>query len=354
MNQQANSPQSNPNTQSATPPLISGASSLRASRWIIGIYLLAVSIVVVYTLIAIWPEIIDDGWKQTTTLPFVGNQKLTDDVRLLLIVVLAGAAGSCIGAQTSFATFVGNRSLVASWTWWYVLRPFIGMTLALVFYFVIRGGLLSVNSGADEMSPYGVAAVAALVGLFSKQATDKLEEVFTTLFRTEKGKGDDLRGDKAVDEAPVSQHMIPLRKIKACTMPATNEFSDILIKDLAEIVKPGITRIPILDQDNTAIGVIHQSLLFKFIAEESIELQKRQQNFNFDSATLEQLFAYGDMRTLIMETLAFIPVTATIADAKKAMEQIENCQDVFITESGSNTTTVLGWLTNIDISNLTE
>jgi hypothetical protein len=39
---------------------------------------------------------------------------------------------------------------------------------------------------AGDLSPYGVAAVAGLAGLFSKQATDKLREVFETLFKTEK------------------------------------------------------------------------------------------------------------------------------------------------------------------------
>ena len=197
-------------------------------------------------------------------------------------------------------------------------------------------------------------AVAALVGLFSKQATDKLEEVFTTLFRTEKGKGDDLRGDKAVDEALVSQHMILLRKIKAYTIPAGKKSSDILVKDLAEVIRSGFTRIPILDHKNIATGVIHQSLFFKYIAEKSIDLQKKQQSFDFDSATLEQLLDYGDMRVLITKTLAFVPVIATVAGAKMAMEQTENCQDVFITQSGSKSEPVLGWLTNVDISGLTE
>jgi hypothetical protein len=37
--------------------------------------------------------------------------------------------------------------------------------------------------------------LGGLVGLFSKQATDKLAEVFETLFRTEPGHGDDTRED---------------------------------------------------------------------------------------------------------------------------------------------------------------
>lgn len=115
------------------------------------------------------------------------------EVRLLLIALLAGALGSYIHAATSFADYVGNRKLSGNWVWWYLLRPFIGMTLALVFYFVVRGGFISPSAGGADMNPFGIAAMAGLVGMFSKQAIDKLNEVFTSLFGS---KGDDKRGDK--------------------------------------------------------------------------------------------------------------------------------------------------------------
>lgn len=67
------------------------------------------------------------------------------------------------------------------------------MSLALVFYFVIRGGFLSTTGGAQDINPYGIAALAGLVGMFSKQATDKLSEVFGTLFRSAPGEGDAKR-----------------------------------------------------------------------------------------------------------------------------------------------------------------
>lgn len=119
------------------------------------------------------------------------------EVRLLLIALLAGALGSFIHAGTSFASYVGNRKFNGSWTWWYLLRPLIGMSLALIFYFVVRGGFISPQAGGKDMNPFGIAAMAGLVGMFSKQAIDKLDEVFTTLFGS---KGDQKRGDKL--EAP--------------------------------------------------------------------------------------------------------------------------------------------------------
>jgi hypothetical protein len=125
-------------------------------------------------------------------------------VRLLLLVLLAGAIGSYIHASSSFVDYLGNRTLISSWVWWYLLRPFIGMMLALLFYFVFRGGFITagVNQGGEAaasfINPFGIAAMAGLVGMFSKVAADKLNEVFLTLFAPKAGQGDAKRGDKLI------------------------------------------------------------------------------------------------------------------------------------------------------------
>ena len=122
-------------------------------------------------------------------------ENLDDDRRLIVIAVLAGAVGSLIHAIQSFAKYLGARRLTRSWIGWYLLRPMIGMLLALLVYFLIRAGLLPMDSA--NISPYGTAAVAALAGMFSKQATDKLAELFDSLFlraKPEKLEGS-LEGD---------------------------------------------------------------------------------------------------------------------------------------------------------------
>jgi hypothetical protein len=128
----------------------------------------------------------------------------TLEVRLLLLVLLAGAIGSYVHASSSFVDYLGNRTLISSWVWWYLLRPFIGMMLALIFYFVFRGGFITagVNQGGEAaasfINPFGIAALAGLVGMFSKVAADKLNEVFLTLFAPKAGQGDAKRGDKLI------------------------------------------------------------------------------------------------------------------------------------------------------------
>ena len=143
---------------------------------------------------------------------FVGQMCLntTFDERLILLVIVAGMLGSFVHASTSLADYIGNNNFSRNWSWFYLLRPFIGMALALVFYFVIRGGFLTTSGGAKDINPYGIAALAGLVGMFSKQATDKLSEVFSTLFRSAPGEGDDKRKDSlAGDKLPTLEAISP-------------------------------------------------------------------------------------------------------------------------------------------------
>lgn len=108
----------------------------------------------------------------------------------LLLALFAGVVGSFLHAAQSLSSYVGNAAFKASWTLWYVLRPWIGGILGLAVYFAFRAGLMS---GADAADPYGVVAIGLLGGWFSKTTTDKLQEVYDTLFKT---KEDKKRKDK--------------------------------------------------------------------------------------------------------------------------------------------------------------
>ena len=135
-----------------------------------GVYLILMCIVLVYVLIRVWPA----GTGDVRTMALLPGNRLTFSVALevqyLAVVVVAEALGSFVHVATSFADFVGNRQFAPSWILWYILRPFIGVALALLLYFVVRAGLVQGNGGASNVSIHGVAAIAGLAGMFSKQA----------------------------------------------------------------------------------------------------------------------------------------------------------------------------------------
>lgn len=123
--------------------------------------------------------------------------EIWDEVRLLWIVILAGALGSLVHALRSVYWYVGNRNLVWSWLGKYMLMPFGGSALAVVFYFVIRGGFFSPQAGFSQTSPFGFAALSAMVGLFSEQAVLKLKQIAETVLSKPEG-GADAKPQEAV------------------------------------------------------------------------------------------------------------------------------------------------------------
>lgn len=196
-----------------TPATTSNAPNQRRIR-AMGIGLVLLNLLLAYLLLRLWPAGLSKDslgntmqtinlWRGTSSF---FSFDISLDVRLLLLVMVAGGLGSLIHAATSFGDYVGNENFDESWSWWYVLRPFIGMVMAVIFYMAIRGGFLSTGTEAGSINPFGIAALAGLVGMFSKQAGDKLDEIFNTLFKTD---GDKKRKDGLTNPVPIVSDIEP-------------------------------------------------------------------------------------------------------------------------------------------------
>jgi hypothetical protein len=312
--------------------------------------LILLAVVLTYLIISFWPGKAagESAWE---TAIILGKEcKMNPEVRLFFLVLLIGAFGSFVHAATSFVTYVGNKSFAPSWAWWYVLRPFIGMGIAAIFYLVLRGGLVLLSGPFDlkTINQYGIGAFAALSGLFSKQATDKLSDIFDNLFKTEKGKGDEKRADKLEEMRPVNDVMLGVNKVVFHKMAEKEEPKDVTIEKLYGYLKEGVTRIPILDHVGAAKYILHQSMLYKFISEKSMKTSGAP--LNTATLTLQDLLDFANMRDLVEKSLGFVSAKATLGEAKAMMEKTKNCQDVFVTQSGRGDEPIIGWLPNTEIS----
>ena len=166
------------------------------------LYFVALFFLLAHTLLELWPPPATPGAEAAPAVQSVRvlwgllSLRITEEVRLILIVAVAGALGSYVHSATSFVTFAGNRRLFTSWTWWYLLRPLIGSALALIFYFAVRGAFFSLSANTQDLNVFGVAALGGMVGMFSKEATDKLHELFKDLFKVteEVPRADKLEG----------------------------------------------------------------------------------------------------------------------------------------------------------------
>jgi hypothetical protein len=191
-----------------------GTAATLLQKRLLGWGLLALAFLFAYLFLVFWPGQVDknstgNSPQTVFLLGRYGQLVLSLDVRLILMVMMAGGLGSFVHVATSFSDYVGNEKLTSNWLWFYVLRPFIGMMLAVIFYLAIRGGFLTGGGDAGSINPFGIAALAGLVGMFSKQATDKLSEVFDTLFKTAPGAGDSKRKDNLNNPVPVLTDVEP-------------------------------------------------------------------------------------------------------------------------------------------------
>jgi hypothetical protein len=199
------------------PSKSSGARLSPGDRNRLGIYFTCLTVLTFYILIATWPAI-DPNLPIRLNQPWIlgFHLKATADERLFITVAAAGALGSLIHTITSFADYVGNRELTQSWVWYLVLRTPMGIALALLFCIVLRAGLIAPAPSLPEdfaathplslLNPYGFAAIGALAGMFSRQATDKLREVFDTLFKVSQPVD---RADPLSPASPVISKMDP-------------------------------------------------------------------------------------------------------------------------------------------------
>jgi hypothetical protein len=156
------------------------------------------TVLVVLTLVAyallltmvfnLWDAAIsDDGGARSVDLVFgTASVEMSREVALLVLTSALGALGGLVHLSSSLVSYVGNRSFRARWASWYLARPVLGAGMGLVLYLVIRAGFLNLGDNAEDqaINVYGIAAVALLGGIYSKQATAKLQQVFTALFET--------------------------------------------------------------------------------------------------------------------------------------------------------------------------
>ncbi|PYL76761.1 MAG: hypothetical protein DMF26_05685 [Verrucomicrobia bacterium] len=77
----------------------------------------------------------------------------------------------------------------------------------MIFYVVVRGGFFSPQTTFENTSPFGFAALAALVGLFSEQAVLKLKKVAETVLEPP-APGEDAKPQEEVAKA-VSPKSVP-------------------------------------------------------------------------------------------------------------------------------------------------
>jgi hypothetical protein len=139
------------------------------------------------------------------------------------------------------------------------------------------------------------------------------------------------------------EKMIPQVDMFSKSLPAENiKLADTLTE--LEQTKKG-SRIPILGDKKEVQYVLHRSLIDKFLANSA---RSGKTNTEIAALTVADLLKDPTLKKFA-EAVAVIKEDATLADAMSLMNQIENCQDVFVTATGTKNEAIKGWITNVII-----
>jgi hypothetical protein len=156
-----------------------------------------------------------------------------------------------------------------------------------------------------------------------------------------------LTVDQKLGKLVVGNEMMRPNQITVFRLDVGQTPTRVLLQELRAKFSDRITRLPIIDANGVIQYIVHQSGLFKFVAEQALAQKP------ISALTLQDMVNDATLKNWI-SNIVYVPENASVADAKKKMEEKVGCQDLIVTASGSNTEPMLGWMTNVDIGRLSK
>jgi hypothetical protein len=134
--------------------------------------------------------------------------------------------------------------------------------------------------------------------------------------------------------------MIPLDSMFHKNL-ADSPAETILLTDVrAEMKKDNRSRVPVLDGRRPRY-IVHGSVIADFLADMATT------GADIRAVTLADLIDDKARSDLLAGSFAVVGPNATMGEATRALEAVDECQDIFVTSDGTPEGAVRGWLTNV-------
>ena len=154
-----------------------------------------------------------------------------------------------------------------------------------------------------------------------------------------------LGGMDKLKSISVREKMRPLGAITAEQVPNGNEATLKLSALLAKYSK--FERIIILSDKNVVRFLIYKSMVERYLSQMATNPAAAPQGVAVADLTLKHLLdSDAALKTFFQTSFGFVRSDATLADAKRVMDNISKCQDVFVTETGNSSDPIVGWITD--------
>jgi hypothetical protein len=151
-----------------------------------------------------------------------------------------------------------------------------------------------------------------------------------------------------LDATPVQSRMVRRADMFSKMIEPGGEKGVTVLQLARELRAHGHSRVPFLSRDDHFVYIAHRSMLDQFLVEQLAPEAAEQ----IAQLTLADLFERQPrVRDIFAGTAAFVSIGSTLGDAKVQMNATPNCYDVFVTENGSSSEPIQGWITDVIIAN---
>ena len=117
------------------------------------------------------------------------------------------------------------------------------------------------------------------------------------------------------------------------------------------------SRIPVYGTGDAIDYIIHDSMIYKFITDRTLDAPAGTPPLNPANVMLAEFLAHpadGGTMANIVQNIAFVAIESTLADAQAQMVAKKGAKDVIVTKTGSPKEPVEGWITDVDIARFAQ
>jgi 5S rRNA maturation endonuclease (ribonuclease M5) len=207
------------------------------------------------------------------------------------------------------------------------------------------------TSGAAERSNVAKEVLAVVLPLLGSWVGTVLafyfsKENFEAATRSVTELAKQITPQERLVSTPVRDKMIPKDKLLFRRLPP-DQVKLVETLDALDAAKKG-NRVPVFADKDFPGYVIHRSMIDRYLADKA---RQGVDPAKVAQLTLQDLLTESpDIAKAFETSFATVAETASLADAKNAMDRLPQCQDVFVTRRGTKDEEVLGWITNVVIA----
>ncbi len=142
----------------------------------------------------------------------------------------------------------------------------------------------------------------------------------------------------------VTSIMRGLGNMTVFTVQQEQSKQDIKISDLRnKFNNVNVSRLPIVDAEKNPLYMIHESKIDQYIAKGGKA-----------DDTLENFVSTPGVNFELNKGFVVVSENTSLSEAKRKMEEIPSCQDIFITKEGSPDEPLTGWISNVRMAKYLE